>query len=392
MNLPEAPELAGECRRQLDQPALAATLAELYRQITGHAPGRGIASGIHPECQMLWHSLNHHRDAGWAISQYYAVALQQFFVVDQLIARLERQTPKPRVLDFACGFGRLLQFLVHRLPAERIVGAEIQAGAVAWVARQFGIEALQSDADPERFAPDRRFDLIWVASLFSHLPEPLFRRWLKRLGGLLAPGGVLAFTVHDQVLRPGDPGYADHGLVFLPQSENNGLDRSIYGTTFVTERFVADALEQALGHRNYLRRPRMLAYEQDLYLTAAEPDLGLAPWHDLRHGLRGWLDGCRVEPDGSRIVWGWAGSMDGDRKVEVAAVADGRPLEVSMGEAKPEVARVLDRPDLANSGWACRVPAAGGTRPRLEIRVRAAGDPDGLIFVGPAPDREGAPR
>jgi len=392
MNLPEVPDLAGACRRQLEHPALAATLTELYAQIAGQPAGCDLTTEIHPDCQMLWHSLNHYRDAGWAISQYYVVALQQFFVVNQIIAGLERSGVQPRVLDFACGFGRLLQFLSHRLPPGHIAGAEIQPKAVAWVAGRFGVEALDSSAEPDRFEPGARYDLIWVASLFSHLPEALFRSWLERLTGLLAPGGVLAFTVHDEVWRPGDTALAETGFSFLPQSENNTLDPSIYGTTFVTERFVANVLEDRIGHRNYLRLPRMLAYDQDLYLTANAPELDLSPWRDLRHGLRGWLDGCRVESDGSRTAWGWAGSMDGDSEIEITAQADGQALEVITGEPKPEVARVLGRPDLADSGWACRVPATGSHRPLLEIRVRSARDPDALVFFGPAPDREAAPR
>ena len=56
----------------------------------------------------------------------------------------------------------------------RIWASDLQTDAVDFVRDTFGVQALASHADPARFAPERRFDFIWVASLFSHLPESLF--------------------------------------------------------------------------------------------------------------------------------------------------------------------------------------------------------------------------
>ncbi|MGO9954693.1 MAG: hypothetical protein ACLP50_01710 [Solirubrobacteraceae bacterium] len=47
----------------------------------------------------------------------------------------------------------------------------------------------------------RRFDLVFVASPFTYLPDRAFGAWLSKLWELVAPGGVLAFSVHDEVLN-----------------------------------------------------------------------------------------------------------------------------------------------------------------------------------------------
>ena len=83
-----------------------------------------------------------------------------------------------RVLELASGYGRVTRHLLQRIDAPRLTACEIVPEAVAHVARTFGVECLASRADPADIAWPRRFDVIFVASLFSHLPRPRFERWL----------------------------------------------------------------------------------------------------------------------------------------------------------------------------------------------------------------------
>ena len=43
---------------------------------------------------------------------------------------------------------------------------------------------------------DEQFDLIYSYSVFTHLAEPNHAAWLKELGRLLRPGGVMLHTTH----------------------------------------------------------------------------------------------------------------------------------------------------------------------------------------------------
>ena len=114
--------------------------------------------------------------------------------------------------------------------------------AVAFVRDALGVQALLSAADPAQFEPGRRFDLIWVASLFSHLPEALFHAWLARLAALLTPRGVLAFSVRD--LGHWSGAAPAQGFVYARESENADLDGDIYGTAYAD----ADFVDHAVGH------------------------------------------------------------------------------------------------------------------------------------------------
>lgn len=391
MTGPEAADpLAAQALRELADPGLAAVLGELLDR-----PAAGVDTAMHPACQMLGHSLAAHRDAGLAVSQYFAVALQQEHCVRQLLERLFADASGAArrdidLLDFACGYGRLLRLLVHHHPPARIWAAEIQPEAVAHVAARYGVHGLASPPSPEDFVPGRRFDFIWVASLFSHLPDGLFQRWLARLTGLLTPNGVLCFSVHDEALLPGHLAMPPSGLHFIGHSENAGLDASIYGTTFVTADYVRRAVDGALGatHR-CARLPRLLAHEQDVYVLPASPTRDLGVLDGLQRGLRGWLDRRALGADGLLHLEGWAGSIDPPQDR-----ADGCHVELRIGDGdagavqrvaidgeSADVAQVLGLPHLKRCRWSARIaPPAPGTR--LTLRVVDHHGRAALIYSG----------
>ena len=152
------------------------------------------------------------------------------------------------MLDFACGYGRLLRFLSLVMPSENLFASELQIDALTFVTREFGVTGLPSHADPQQFQPARKFDFIWVASLFSHLPESLFDAWLARLIDVLTPNGVLCFSVRDSSLLTGNTLMPESGIVYETRSENADLYADIYGTAYASETFVAQSLRRALGH------------------------------------------------------------------------------------------------------------------------------------------------
>ena len=114
------------------------------------------------------------------VSQYFNVALQQHNAAQQVF-RLVLGAPNSthRLLDFACGYGRLLRFLTLSVPRAQIWASEIQRDAVDFAVGQFGVHGILSDMKPRVDSnPGRNSIFIWVASLFSHLPRPLFDAWL----------------------------------------------------------------------------------------------------------------------------------------------------------------------------------------------------------------------
>ena len=314
-------QAAGVCR----DPALREAVWRHCRYRRGSARLEDLSTRIHANDQMLRHSLRFF-DANRSVSQYFNVALQQHHAAQQVLRALFGEPgPDLRVLDFACGYGRLLRFLTLSVSPAQVWASEIQPEALDFAAREFGVHAVASDFDPRRFEPGRRFDLIWVASLFSHLPGGLFHEWLRRLVELLEPRGVLCFSVHDECLLPRGIPMPREGIFFSPESENPDLGASVYGATFVTEAYVRSAILEATAEEHPWRRiPRGLANEQDLYVVARSPGRDLSALSGFRKGPWGWVDEWSVSGSGELYLRGWAGSLDEGHLDEVEIRVDAR--------------------------------------------------------------------
>jgi hypothetical protein len=100
------------------------------------------------------------------------------------------------------------------------------------------------------------FDVIFVSSLFTHLPESTFATWLRRLAGLLTPQGVLLFSVHDLSLLPAAE-VAGAPLVFRPASESGRLAVEHYGSTWVSAAYVEGLLAEILPGAGRRLLPRL---------------------------------------------------------------------------------------------------------------------------------------
>ena len=119
--------------------------------------------------------------------------------------------------------------------------------AVKFNIEQFGVTGRVSVHDPNDLHWNERFDFIVVPSLFSHLPESTFAGWIAALYRLLTDDGILVFSVHGDYLQGPDGSMPESGILFHHQSESATLDKSEYGSTFVTEAFVRDQIQKSDG-------------------------------------------------------------------------------------------------------------------------------------------------
>ena len=344
-----------------------------------------LKTAIHDNDQMLRHSLRHFHAENPSLSQYFNVALQQYHAAQQILRMFFADPEKGvHVLDFACGYGRLLRFLTLSIPSENIWAAEIQANAVNFVAQEYGVHALHSVTEPACFDPGRKFHFIWVASLFSHLPERLFLGWLSRLHGLLEPEGALCFSVHDECLLPAGIDLPETGIWFVAESENADLDTAAYGTAYVSETFVADALARAVGPQYpYRRIRRALANEQDLYVIPGRPDADVSKLSSFRRGPWGWVDRAEVDIAGRLQLGGWAASFDDGGIESVTVSLDGQVIRCPTGSAREDVARVLGDERFATSGWqfSGQVLPSGG-EVYVEVSAETSRGESALLYAG----------
>lgn len=152
-------------------------------------------------------------------------------------------------LEFASGYGRFTRFLVRRLDPGKVTVSDINHSAVDFARTTFGVSGFNSTERAGDLAHSQQYEVIFVASLFSHLAIEHWSAWLQRLFEMLAPGGLLIFSTHGPYAR--DVIFGEHwrdrleakaeGFSFLPTNETDGrLAAEYYGSAFVTEAYVAD--------------------------------------------------------------------------------------------------------------------------------------------------------
>ena len=171
-------------------------------------------------------------------------------------------------LEFASGHGRFTRHLVKALGAERVTVSDVVPDAVAFARDTLGVPGFLSAARPEDVAWPRRYDVVFVLSLFSHLPRSSWGRWLARLVDAVEPGGLLVFTTHGtEAARRARVTLDAEGYFFAPSSESTAIDAQEYGTAFTDEAFVRARTAELAGTVEVLRwAPMWFWHHQDAWV------------------------------------------------------------------------------------------------------------------------------
>src|SRR6185295_10591664 len=221
---------------------------------------------------------------------------------------------------------------------ERVWVSDIYASGVRFQQRTFGVHGLISHADPDRFECAETFDAVLVSSLFTHLPDPTFRAWFRRLFGLLRPGGVLAFSVHGEELLAPDRELPAAGLLFEAISESGSLPTEQYGTAWVSEAFVRRTLGELAPDASVHRVPRGLVHFQDLYVVVPEASCDFSGFEPAAEA-EGFVEHCSSVPGRLRLA-GWV--------VDRALRAVPRELRVTIGgEVRAVLRDFHPRPEVS---------------------------------------------
>jgi SAM-dependent methyltransferase len=99
-------------------------------------------------------------------------------------------------LDFGCGYGRVVRFLIQEIGDQaQVYVADVNDEAVAFCANEFGVIPISS-RDALKDFDAGSFDFVYAISVITHLSVENARAFLRLMHTTLNPGGIAMFTTH----------------------------------------------------------------------------------------------------------------------------------------------------------------------------------------------------
>ena len=106
-----------------------------------------------------------------------------------------------RVLDFGCGAGRVLRHFAESGDTV-FAGCDVDAASIDWLRGNMPwVDAFVVGEAPPAPRPDGAYDVIWAASVFTHLTDH-WAAWLLDLHRLLSDGGLLIASFLGPAMSP----------------------------------------------------------------------------------------------------------------------------------------------------------------------------------------------
>lgn len=192
-----------------------------------------------------------------------ALASQTKAFYEKLRATFSRHSDVPlaeaKVLDFGCGWGRVLRLFARDVDPARLYGCD-PVDSIVEACREMRVPATFARTDflPERPPFSERFDLAFSFSVFTHLSEEAHERCLAVIHESLAPGGILVLTVRPpeylvlcELMHPlleslgGDYGLEEPRYLFVPHEAaathpQYAGGAMTYGETVVTPAYMRE--------------------------------------------------------------------------------------------------------------------------------------------------------
>jgi SAM-dependent methyltransferase len=223
---------------------------------------------------------------------YFRVALSGYEAVRRALFSAGKAPESVReILDFGCGHGRVLRTLSAGFPDATVTACDLLEDGVDFCVKTFGARPLEAHEDLSLIAPPVKFDLIWVGSVFTHLPLERWRAFIEFFSQILATDGILVFTVH--------------GRTSLWALENHTLDKSY----LTREQF--DEVKARFKGEGFAYVP----YESKLIKAMANAGVEVSPGlYGLSYARPDWV--CRLLTEYPRLALvsyteaGWAGNHD----------------------------------------------------------------------------------
>ena len=250
--------LAEQCLNEvfnLEPNSLAAhNLREKYRFKGNYSDWIGVNAEISPDDDIFRFfsnhptSLNPIRDY---LSDGWRTMVEFQDLLDQCALSVHRCNS---FLEFASGQGRFTRHLARILKKQQLTVSDVVPGSVDFLQKAMGVKGFYSSNDPAALTIPGEYEIIFVLSLFSHLPPAIWGQWFKVLYGALTADGVLIFSTHgEKCAQMAGVSLSGVDTKFYPSSESTVLDGETYGCTYASSEYVERAVMAALGSSAQVR-------------------------------------------------------------------------------------------------------------------------------------------
>ncbi|MGR8932191.1 MAG: class I SAM-dependent methyltransferase [Gammaproteobacteria bacterium] len=126
---------------------------------------------------------------------YFNVSISAYHAIQRAIFSAGKNSESIRkILDFGCGHGRVLRVLSAGFPDATVTACDLLEDGVAFCHKTFGARPLKGFEDLNQIQVDEKFDLIWVGSVFTHLPPDRWRDFLTFF--IVGPGSRGDSCIH----------------------------------------------------------------------------------------------------------------------------------------------------------------------------------------------------
>ena len=169
------------------------------------------------------------------------------------------------ILDWGCGSARIARHVVKSIGSRsRFVGVDIDSYAVDWSNRNVGNFFHTCQIDPPLDIEPRSVDLAYAYSVFTHLAEDNFKKWLVEMARVIKKGGVLLFTVlsdramialHHGITRDAVSKWVESGVhdsVENSQLETISVGGDYYRNVWVRRSFIENVFSDLFEMTDYV--------------------------------------------------------------------------------------------------------------------------------------------
>lgn len=194
--------------------------------------------------------------------------------------------PNTRILDFGCGWGRVIRFFLKDVLADNLCGIDVDPEMIDLCKRfvRYGNYSVVNPMPPTEFS-DESIDIVYAYSVFSHLSEPVHIKWVEEFSRILKPGGILVATTQARFfiellmsLRGKEheslwyvamansflgtettlADYDDGKFIFSATGGGPALPSSFYGEAFIPRAYIEQEWTKYLTFRHFVDDPNRL--------------------------------------------------------------------------------------------------------------------------------------